>query len=164
LSSIGSTSDVHGATGGGRIRTESNSSIGSDTRRDWKEGCRGGGPRNKNSNERNWQVDEGRKLELNLGEMPTNNTSSWRGGEGRGKGFQRSLSYERGEGRQYKVHQDSGNRSSGMSYHGGQRGALAASTTTASTRDSEGNERKFRRQGIRVKEANFQMSWRNSKD
>jgi len=164
LSSIGSTSDVHGAIGGGRIRTESNSSIGSDTRRDWKEGCLGGGPRNKNSKERNWRVDEGRKLELNLGEMPTNNTGSWRGAEGGRKGFQRSVSYERGEGRQYKVHQDSGNRSSSMSYYGGQRGALAASATRASPGDSEGNERKFHRGGIRVKEANFQMSWRNSKN
>jgi hypothetical protein len=96
--------------------------------------------------------------------MPTNNTSSWRGAEGGGKGFQRSLSYERGEGRQYKVHQDSGNRSSGVSYYGGQRGALAASTTRASPGDSEGNEHKFRRGGMRMKEANFQMSWRNSKN
>lgn len=161
LSSAGSTSDVHGAVGGGRIRTTSNSSIGSDTRRDWKEGCLGGGPRNKN-NERNWRVDEGRKLEPNLGEMQTNNTGSWRGADGGRKGFQRSLSYERGE-RQYEVHQDSGNRSSSMSYYRGQRGALAASATRASPGESEGNERKFGR-GIRVKEASFQMSWRNSKN
>ena len=164
VSSTCSTSDVHGAIGGGRIRTESTSSIGSDTRRDWKEGCLGGGPRNKNNNERNWRVDEGRKLERNLGETSTNNTGSWRGAEGGRKGFQRSLSYEREEGRQYKVHQDSGNRSSSTSYYGGQRGALAASDTRASPRESEGNERKFRRGGIRVKEANFQMSWRNSKN
>ena len=90
LNSTGSISDLHGATGG-RIRTESNSSVGSDTRRDWKEGCLGGGPRNKNNNDRNWRVDEGRKLDLNLGEMPTNNTGSWRGAEGGRKGFQRSL-------------------------------------------------------------------------
>lgn len=162
LNSTGSASDVHGAIGRGRIRTESNSSVGSDTRRDWKEGCLGGGPRNKN-NERNWQVDEGRKLELNLGEMP-NNAGSWRGAEDGRRSFQRSLSNERGEGGQYKVHQDSGNRSSSVSYYGGQRGAMAASATRASPGESEGNERKFRRGGIRVKEANFQMSWRNSKN
>ena len=163
LNSTGSISDLHGATGG-RIRTESNSSVGSDTRRDWKEGCLGGGPRNKNNNDRNWWVDEGRKLDLNLREMPTNNTGSCGGAEGGRKGFQRSLSYERGEGGQYKVHQDSGNRSSSVSYYGGQRGAMAASATRASTGEREGNERKFRRGGIRVKEANFQMSWRNSKN
>jgi hypothetical protein len=164
LSSTGSTSDVHRAIGGGRIRTESNSSIGSDTRRDWKEGCLGGGPRNKNNNERNWRVDERRILELNVGEMQTNNTGSWRGTEGGRKSFQRSLSYERGEGRQYNVHQDSGNISSSVSYYGGQRDALAASATRVSPGEREGNERKFRRGGIRVKEANFQMSWRNSKN
>ena len=162
LSSTGSTSDVHRAIGGGRTRTESNSSIGSDTRRDWKEGCLGGGPRNKN-NERNWRVDEGRIPELNVGEMSTNNTGSWRGAEGERKGFQRSLSYERGEGRQYKVNHDSGNRSSSASYYGGQRDALAASATRASPGEREGNERKFHRGGVRVKEGNFQMSWRNSK-
>jgi hypothetical protein len=163
LSSTGSTSDIHRDIGGGRIRTESNSSIGSDTRRDWKEGCLGGGPRNKN-NERNWRVDEGRIPELNVGEMPTNNTGSWRGAEGERKGFQRSLSYERGEGRQYKVNQDSGNRSSGVSYYGEQRDALASAATRASPAEREGNERKFRRGGIRVKEANFHKSWRNSKN
>ena len=164
LSSTGSTSDVHRAIGGGRIRTESNSSIGSDTRRDWKEGCLGGGPRNKNNNERNWRVDERRILELNVGEMQTNNTGSWRGAEGGRKSFQRSLSYERGEGRQYNVHQDSGNISSSASYYGVQRDALAASATRASPGEREGSEHKFRRGGIRVKEANFQMSWRNSKN
>ena len=163
LNSTGSTSDVHGATGGGRVRTESNSSVGSDTRRDWKEGCLGGGPRNKNDNDRNWRLDEGRKPELNLGEMPTNNTGSWRGAEDGRKSFQRSLSYER-EGGQYKVHQDPGNRSSSVSYYGRQRGAMAASATRASPGEREGNERKFHRGGIRMKEANFQMSWRNSKN
>ena len=164
LSSITSTSDVPRSFGGGRTRTESNSSIGSDTRRDWKEGCLGGGPRNNNNNERNWQVDEGRKLELNLGEMQTNNTGSWRGAEGGRKGFQRSLSYERREGRQYKVCQDSGNRSSSVSHYRGQRDALAASTTRASPGESEGSGRKFHRGGIRVKETNFQMSWRHSEN
>ena len=164
LSSITSTSDVPRSFGGGRTRTESNSSIGSDTRRDWKEGCLGGGPRNNNNNERNWRVDEGRKLELNLGEMQTNNTGSWRGAEGGRKGFQRSLSYERREGGQYKVYQDSGNRSSSVSHYRGQRDALAASTTRASPGESEGSGRKFHRGGIRVKETNFQMSWRHSEN
>jgi len=143
VSSTCSTSDVRGAIGEGRIRTESTSSIGSDTRRDWIEGCLGGGPRNKNNNERNWRVDEGRKLERNLGETSTNNTGSWRGAEGGRRGFHRSLSYERGESREYKFHQDSGNRSSSTSYYGRQRGALAASDTRASPGESEGNERKF---------------------
>jgi hypothetical protein len=56
-------------------------------------------------------------VELNLGEMQINNTGSWRGTEGGRKGFQRSLSYERGQGRQYNVHQDSGNISSSVGMH-----------------------------------------------
>jgi hypothetical protein len=41
---------------------------------------------------------------------------------------------------------------------------VAASGTRASHCESEGSERKSRRGGIRVKEANFQMSWQNSKN
>lgn len=163
LSSIGSTSDVPRTMGGTRIRTESNSSIGSDTRRDWKEGCLGGGPRSRSNNERSLWVDEGSKWGLGLGVTQTNNAGSWRGAEGGRQGFQRSGSYERSEGRQYKINQDSGSRNSSTHHYRGERDAVAASPTKAFQGERQGSERKFRTGGIRVKEADFHMSWRNSK-
>lgn len=152
---------------GGRIRTESNSSVGSDTHRDWKEGCRGWGSKSRKSNEnRNWRACEGGELNFSQGErnITSNNLSSWReasnGRQGfqrdhdRGQGFQREGSYGRGE-RRCNINQYSGSKSSSMHRSRGESDTIQASTPKAS--QVEGRQQKSenavsQRTGFKVKE------------
>jgi hypothetical protein len=184
VSSTGSELDL----GGGRIRTESNSSVGSDTRRDWKEGCLGGGPKSRNSNQDgHWQTGEGSKLELKFAEKQDSNSNlgSWRTVGNMKRGFHRdedqrrcyqrggdrrpdfrgSANYER-EGRQRNMNQDSRIRNSNKFHNGGESDAMGASAARASRgdskcQDSEGNSK---RGGYKVKGTNFNLSWSNSKN
>ncbi|XP_023714388.1 uncharacterized protein LOC111868185 isoform X2 [Cryptotermes secundus] len=170
VSRNGSGSDLPRDLGGSRIRTESNSSVGSDTRRDWKDGCLGGGPRSRNSNQvGHGQTDEGSRLKRNFGEKrdSSSNWGSWRGyqrGGNRRPDFHGSVNYEQ-EARQSNMNQDSGSRSSNMHHNREQSDAMGASAARASQRESrwQGSEDKSKR-WFNAKETNFKLSWQNTKN
>jgi hypothetical protein len=172
--------------GGGRIRTESTSSVGSDTHRDWKEGCLGGGPRSRNSNQKeHQQTGEGGNFELKFGEKQNNssNQGSWRTVGNRKHGFQRdedqrqgyqrggerrpgfhgSAYYEREEARS-NMKQDSRSRSSDKHHNTGESDAMGASAVGASQEEGKWQSSQYnsQRSKYKVKQTNFRLSWQNS--
>lgn len=185
LRSTGSGLDLPLGLGGGRKRTESNSSVGSDTRRDWKEGCLGGGPRSRNNNqEEHWQTGGRSQLELNFGEKQdsSSNWGAWnrkqdfqrgeyqrqgyqRGGDRR-SGFHGSANYEQEEARRSNMNRDSGSRGSYMRHNREESEAMGAPAARAPQRDNrwQGSEDKPQKRGYKVKETNFKLSWQHSKN
>jgi hypothetical protein len=127
-------------------------------------------------------------LELNFGEKQGRNSNwdSWRRVGNRTQGFQRgedqrqsyqrggdrrpdfhrSANYEREEARQSNLNRDSGGRSSYMCHNREESAAVEASASRASPGESkwQGTENKSQRRGFKVKDTNFKLSWKHSKN
>ncbi|KAJ4431486.1 hypothetical protein ANN_20084 [Periplaneta americana] len=139
-----STSSV-GSYTGQRKRTDSTSSAGSDVRRDWRDGCLGGGGdrSRKNSDiDNNWRTGRASNQDER---RPNNNRGSWRGRNERGN------SDGKREDRQHNASQGSRDRDSSSQQQQNQ-----------GMGDSFRAPQQRQRGGFRKRGDDFKLSWRNN--